>query len=69
MFHGRGDIPITIRFHAPDNRGDRCNYPARAKPLIDGIAQAWGVNDRRFLPSFQYGENVPGGAVVVEIGE
>ena len=64
-----GDIPITIRFHAPDNRGDRVNYPARSKPLIDGIADALGVNDRRLLPTWEYGENIEGGRVTVLFSE
>lgn len=65
----KGDIPIKIRFEAPDNRADRCNYPARAKPLIDGLADALAVNDKRFLPTWEYGPLCPPhGRVVVEIG-
>ena len=47
-----GDIRITVEFIPPDNRGDRTNYPNRIKPYFDGIADALGVNDRRFLPSY-----------------
>lgn len=53
---GKADIAITIRFIPPNNRGDRINYPARIKPYVDGIADALGVNDRRFLPCFIYCE-------------
>jgi hypothetical protein len=63
-----GDIPFHIRFHAPDNRGDRCNYWNRCKPYIDGIAQALKVNDRRFLPSKSFGPNEKPGRVEVVIG-
>lgn len=49
-----GDIPILFRFVPPDRRGDRTNYPNRLKAYIDGIADALGVNDRRFLPSYEF---------------
>lgn len=49
-----GDIPISFTFIPPDNRGDRTNFPNRLKPAIDGIADALGVNDKRFLPSYHY---------------
>lgn len=51
---GEGDIPIEFRFYPPNNRGDRTNYPNRLKPFIDGIAEALGINDRRFLPSYTF---------------
>lgn len=63
-----GDIPVTIIFHAPNNRGDRTNYPNRLKPYFDGLADALGVNDRRFLPNYVFGENRSGGEVIIEIG-
>ena len=47
-----GDINLTVRFIPPNNRGDRINYPIRMKPIFDGIADALGVNDKRFLPLF-----------------
>jgi crossover junction endodeoxyribonuclease RusA len=49
-----GDIRIHIRFVPPDRRGDRTNYPNRLKPYFDGIADALGVNDARFLPSYEF---------------
>lgn len=64
-----GDISIKITFHPPDRRGDRVNFPNRAKPLIDGVADALNVNDSRFLPSYEFGVVVPKGKVIVEIGE
>lgn len=63
-----GDIAIVIRFEPPNNRGDRYNFPARAKPLVDGVADALGVNDSRFLPQFEYGPVFKGGRVIVTIG-
>lgn len=53
---GEGDIRVSATFYPPDKRGDRVNYPGRLKPYWDGIADALGVNDRRFLPSFHYAE-------------
>ena len=49
-----GDIHIRITFVPPNNRGDRTNYPNRMKPSIDGLAEALGVNDHRFLPSYAF---------------
>lgn len=65
----RGDIRIVTTFYPPDNRGDRVNFPNRMKPYFDGIADALKVNDKRFLPDFQFGEQVAGGKVVILIGE
>lgn len=61
-----GDIRIVVRFYPPDNRGDRVNFPNRMKPYFDGIADALGVNDKRFLPSFEfYSPEQPGRVEVV----
>ena len=63
-----GDKPIALRvvFHAPDRRHrDRTNAEAACKAYFDGIADALGVNDRRFEPTYAWGEPVRGGAVVV----
>lgn len=49
-----GDIHLHISFFPPDRRGDRCNYPNRLKPVIDGIADALGVNDKRFHPHYYF---------------
>lgn len=63
-----GDIAITFHFIPPDNRGDRVNYPNRLKPLIDGIADAMGVNDKRFLPSYLFWPAEKPGRVLVQVG-
>jgi crossover junction endodeoxyribonuclease RusA len=64
-----GDIAIRFTFIPPDNRSDRTNFANRLKPAIDGIADALGVNDRRFLPSYDYRAPEKPGRVLVEIGE
>lgn len=58
-----GDIRIHVRFIPPDRRGDRTNYPNRLKPYFDGIADALGVNDARFLPSYEFAEPMKPGRV------
>lgn len=64
-----GDIRISATFYPPDRRGDRVNYPNRLKPYWDGIADALGVNDARFLPAFHYAEPVENARVVFVLGE
>ena len=49
-----GDITVHITFYPPHDRGDRVNYPNRCKPYYDGIAEALGVNDKRFVPHFKF---------------
>lgn len=62
-----GDILIHFRFVPPDNRGDRTNFASRLKPQIDGISDALGVNDKRFLPSYEFCEPQAPGRIEVEI--
>lgn len=63
-----GDIRIAFTFYPPDKRGDRVNFPIRIKAQIDGIAEALGVNDSRFLPAYYFGLPEKPGRVVVVIG-
>lgn len=50
-----GRIPLTIRFYPPDARHrDDDNMVASFKALRDGIADALGVDDRRFRPFYQF---------------
>lgn len=65
----KADIAITIRFIPPNNRGDRVGYPYRMKAYFDGIADALGVNDRRFHPCFIFCEPEKPGRVEVYIGD
>ena len=62
-----GDIAVHVRFVPPDRRGDRVNFPNRCKPLFDGIADALGVNDKRFVPWFEFAEPEKPGRVEVRI--
>lgn len=62
-----GDIRIHVRFVPPDRRGDRTNFANRMKPYFDGIADALGVNDSRFLPSYEFAEPQKPGQVVVTV--
>ena len=63
-----GDISIHITFVPPDRRGDRVNFPNRMKPYFDGIAEALGVNDSRFVPHFHFCAPEKPGRVEVRIG-
>lgn len=63
----RGDIRLHIRFVPPDRRGDRTNFPNRVKPIIDGIADALGINDSRFVPSYEFSEPEKPGRVEIEV--
>lgn len=65
----KGDIRICTTFYPPHDRGDRINFPNRMKPYFDGIADALGVNDKRFVPAYHFAEPVKGGRVVIVIGE
>lgn len=65
-----GDILIAVDFYPPNNRSDRINLWNRCKPYFDGIADAMGVNDKRFTPAsdcYQIRECVPGGRVAIKI--
>ena len=62
-----GDILVTVHFYPPNERGDRINFPIRMKPIFDGIADALGVNDSRFLPSYHFHAPEKPGAVIVEV--
>lgn len=64
-----GDILVSATFYPPHRRGDRLNYPTRLKPYWDGIADALGVNDARFLPAFHYAEPCKEPRVVITIRE
>lgn len=64
------DIPLSIVFIAPDARlRDLDNCLAAAKPQIDGIADALGVNDKRFRPILlNYVAGDKPGAMLVAVG-
>jgi crossover junction endodeoxyribonuclease RusA len=63
-----GPIALRVTFCAPDKRQrDRDNCIASCKAYMDGIADALGVNDARFEPTYAMGEVRRGGAVVVTL--
>lgn len=54
-------IPILITFYPPDNRHrDADNMVASIKAGLDGVADALKVNDRLFLPTFTFSDEVMG---------
>ena len=68
LVEGDGAIPLRITFRAPDKRQrDRDNCISACKSYMDGIADALAVNDRRFEPTYAWGEPVKGGAVEVAL--
>lgn len=61
-----GPIEFTIIFHPPDKRNrDDDNIISSFKSGRDGLADGWGVNDRRFKPTYTFGEPVKNGAVII----
>jgi len=58
---GDGKIPMEITFYPPDKRHrDADNMVAALKSGLDGVADALKVNDKRFLPTFIFSEEVKG---------
>ena len=56
-----GKIRILVTFCPPDRRHrDADNQVAMIKAGLDGFADALGVNDRRFLPTFRFTDEVAG---------
>lgn len=62
-----GDIRIHVRFVPANRRGDKVNFPNRMKPVFDGIADALGCNDSRFVPSYEFAEPEKPGRVEIEV--
>ena len=69
-FAAAGPITLDIEFVEPDHRykRDMDNMLASIKSGIDGIADALGVNDRRFVFRISRSEEI-GGMVRVRISE
>lgn len=65
----RGErLHLTWVFCPPDRRRrDADNIIASLKAANDGIADALGFDDSRFVSAYQFGEPVKGGAVVVTV--
>lgn len=61
-------VPMTITFCPPDGRRrDRDNMIASIKAYMDGIADALGVDDSIFIPTYHLGQPINGGNIRVEI--
>lgn len=68
-YHGNEKpIPITVTFCPPDHRRrDLDNAISSCKAGFDGLADAIQCDDRRFAPTFRWGEVVKPGKVVIEL--
>ncbi len=61
------EIPITLTFCPPDKRRrDIDGLLSACKGLIDGIADAWGIDDSRFKLTLLRGPVVKGGQVLID---
>lgn len=65
----QGRIHLTIVFHPPSMRAfDLDNALASIKSGLDGIADAWGVNDKMFRPiTVDFGDKVDGGNITITL--
>lgn len=60
--------PIKVTFYPPDaRRRDDDNMVGSFKTARDGIADAFGIDDRRFQPEYHFAAPQKPGRVVVEI--
>ena len=61
-------VQMTVTFHPPDKRNrDRDNMISSMKSGMDGLADAFGIDDRHFIPTYQVGAFVQHGCVTIEI--
>lgn len=61
---------VSITFYPPDRRKrDDDGMISAFKAGRDGIADALGVDDHTFRPSYNFGEPTKGGKVVVGLGQ
>lgn len=66
---GEERIPMRVTFYPPDNRRrDDDNMVGGFKAYRDGIADALGVDDRRFRPHYFFEDAEKPGRIVVEFG-
>lgn len=65
---GKTSLEVDLTFFPPDKRGrDWDNMLASMKAGLDGLADATGVDDRHWRLSFEVGEPVKGGQVLVRM--
>lgn len=64
-----GNIPLWMTFCPPTAaKRDLDNCLAACKAYLDGVAEAWGVDDSRFRPiTIDFGAKVKGGCVTIEV--
>jgi crossover junction endodeoxyribonuclease RusA len=56
-----GKLPIVVTFFPPDKRHRDCdNIVASLKNGQDGFAKALGVDDKHFLPTYQFTDEIKG---------
>jgi len=69
LIPAEGNIHIKLTFYPPNNRNyDLDNLLARCKASLDGVADAWDINDVRFRPiTIDMGKPMPNGLVLLEI--
>lgn len=61
-------MAVTVEFRPPDQRRrDADNMLSSCKSLLDGVADASGVDDSRWSITIKRGPAVKGGAVVVTV--
>lgn len=61
-------VAVRFEFRPPDQRRrDRDNLIASMKAATDGIADALGIDDSKFIATYSMGAPVKGGAVEVTI--
>lgn len=65
-----GSIPLSLLYLTPDKRHRDCdNMLAASKAMLDGMAHALGVDDRRFRPVLvDWVLGPPGGALIAAVG-
>lgn len=65
---GEARIAVIVTAYPPDKRDrDSDNLLASCKSILDGIAQALGVDDKFFDPRVQWAEPVSYGKLVIEV--
>lgn len=63
-----GPIPLRVTFFPPDlRRRDWDNCIAQMKAAFDGVADALGVDDRRFVPTVAFREAAKPGRVEITL--
>lgn len=68
LSNGTAPIPVLLTFTPPDKRPrDRDNMQYAMKAALDGVADALGVNDRRFQPTYAFNEPAKPGQVEVAL--